>query len=310
MNDNLENSTKAEVLLEALPYIKDFGGETFVIKFGGSINDKECLQNFCENVALLKSVGINIVVVHGGGPQIDEMLDKLKIHSKFVEGLRVTDDETIEVVEMVLCGKVNKQIVAEINKISGVMAIGLSGKDGNLIKADKIGATYKKGDSNLETIVNLGYVGKPSVINIEVLNIIEETNIIPVIAPVGFGSDGKTYNMNADTVAGALAVALNAKKLILLTDVDGVLDQDKSLISVLTEEKVKSLISKGVIKSGMIPKVNTGLNAVLNGVDSVHIINGSKKNALLLELLTKDGTGTMIIQDQNSIQNQHSPFSE
>jgi acetylglutamate kinase len=285
---------RALVISEALPYIKKFAGETFVVKYGGSaMGSDEIMQLFAKDVVLLKSIGIDIVVVHGGGPQISQMLDKLKLKSSFVEGLRITDKETVEIAEMVLCGSINKQIVCEINKAGG-LAIGISGKDANLIKAEKVRKTYRETDSNIERIIDLGFVGKPSTVNIDFFEAIDDTSLIPVIAPVGFGDNGQTYNMNADTVAGAIAVALSAKKLIILSDTDGVLDKDKKLMSTLTKEQAKAMIDNGSIHSGMIPKVDTCLGAVVNGVESAHIINGNRKHALLLEILTDEGTGTMI----------------
>jgi acetylglutamate kinase len=284
---------KAETLCEALPYMKRFAGETFVIKFGGSAMNDENLQKFAEDVVLLKQVGINPVIVHGGGPQIGEMLKRLDIKTSFVDGLRVTDAKTVEIVEMVLSGSINKNIVKEINRAGGV-AIGLSGKDGNLITARKLTRTKKDPDSNIEKILNLGFVGEPSYVNPEVLNGFENSDIIPVIAPIGVGENGETYNINADTAAGAIASALNAAKLIILTDVDGVLLPNRELISHLSISTAKKLIADGVISGGMIPKIETCISALENEVEYAHILNGSVDHILLMEIFTESGAGTMI----------------
>jgi acetylglutamate kinase len=290
---------QAEILTEALPYIKDFVDETFVIKYGGSaIGSNKSFNSFIKNICLLKSVGINIIVVHGGGPQIDTMLKKLDITPQFVDGLRVTDATTMQVVEMVLCGNINKFIVEQICK-QGQKAVGVSGKDYEIIKAEKLNAVYRKNSGEtpkIEELVNLGFVGKPANVNPDFFGFAQEMDFIPVIAPVANGTDGNTYNMNADTVAGAIAVAVGAKKLILLSDVDGVLDKEKNKISLITEQKAKELIADGTISGGMIPKIETAIASVENGVASAHIISGFRENALLLEILTKDGTGTMIVE--------------
>ena len=289
---------QADVLTQALPYIKDFTDETFVIKYGGSaIASNPAFNSFIKNVCLLKSVGINIIIVHGGGPQIDVMLKKLNINPHFVDGLRVTDAQTMEVVECVLCGSINKYIVEQISK-NGQKAIGVSGKDYDLIKAEKLNAVYKKSSETqkVEELINLGFVGKPTNINTDFFAISTEMDFIPVISPVASGNDGHTYNMNADTVAGAIAVAASAKKLILLTDVDGIQDKDKKKVTTISGIKAKEMIADGTIKGGMIPKIETALAAVENGVDSVHIISGLRENALLLEILTEEGTGTMITE--------------
>jgi acetylglutamate kinase len=284
---------KAETLCEALPYMRRFAGEVFVIKFGGSAMSEDNLKKFAEDVVLLKQVGINPVIVHGGGPQIGEMLKKLNIKTSFVDGLRVTDADTIEVVEMVLCGSINKNIVKEINRAGG-MAIGLSGKDGNMITAKRLTRTQKDPDSNIEKILNLGFVGEPTYVNPEVLSGFENSDIIPVIAPVGVGENGETYNINADTAAGAIASALNAAKLIILTDVDGVMLPNKELISNLSVSVAKQLIKDGVISGGMIPKVETCIAALENEVEYAHILNGSVDHILLMEIFTESGAGTMI----------------
>jgi acetylglutamate kinase len=267
--------------------MRRFAGETFVIKYGGhAMGDEKPGQSFARNVVLLKQVGINPVVVHGGGPQIGQMLDRLKIKSTFVDGLRVTDQATVEVVEMVLAGSINKQVVTAINQAGG-LAIGLSGKDGRLIEARK---AAPKGAA----AVDLGFVGEPSRINPAILHTLTQSDIIPVIAPIGVGEDGQTYNINADTSAGAIAAALRANKLIMLTDVPGVLDGEKKLVSELTPARARELTAQGVISGGMIPKVETCLEAVEKGVKAAHILDGRVENVLLLEIFTAAGVGTKI----------------
>jgi acetylglutamate kinase len=284
----------AKTLIEALPYMKEFAGETFVIKFGGNaMGDNSIAKDFARDIVLLKQVGINPIVVHGGGPQIGAMLEKLSIGSHFVDGLRVTDKATVEIVEMVLCGQINKAIVAEINRAGG-MAIGISGKDGSLITAAKVRRTKKDPDSNIEKILDLGFVGEPIHINPDILTILERSDLIPVVAPIGFGKDGETYNINADTAAGAIAAALAAQKLIMLTDVAGVLDKDKKLIDKLNVNRIPGLIADGTISGGMIPKVETCRDAVLAGVESAHILDGRIPHSLIVEVFTKGGIGTMI----------------
>lgn len=285
---------KARTLAEALPYMREFTGDTFVIKFGGStMGDPKLSETFAEDVVLLKQVGINPIVVHGGGPQIGAMLEKLKIKSSFVDGLRVTDKDTVEVVEMVLCGTINKQIVSAINAAGG-MAAGLSGKDGGLVEARKVRRTAKNTDSNIEKILDLGFVGEPSRVNPEILVVFEESNIIPVIAPIGMGPNGETFNINADTMAGALAAALAARKLILLTDVPGVLNKKKELVSKLEFTQAKRMMEDGAISGGMIPKVETCLSAIERNVEAAHILDGRVEHVLLLEIFTNHGSGTMI----------------
>jgi acetylglutamate kinase len=293
VKNNHDWLTKAETLCEALPYMKRFAGETFVIKFGGSAMNEDNIKKFAEDVVLLKQVGINPVIVHGGGPQIGEMLKKLNIKTSFIDGLRVTDANTVDVVEMVLCGSINKNIVKAINQAGG-MAVGLSGKDGGLIKAKKLSRTKKDPDSNIEKILNLGFVGEPIYVNPDVLSAFENTEIIPVIAPIGVGENGETYNINADTVAGAIASALNAAKLIILSDIDGVLLPNGELVSHLGVASARKLISDGVISGGMIPKVETCLTALENEVEYAHILNGSVDHILLMEIFTESGAGTMI----------------
>lgn len=290
-----EQMVKAKLLSEALPYMCEFAGETFVIKYGGSaMGDPKLSAAFARDVALLKQVGINPIVVHGGGPQISKMLDKLKIQSSFIDGLRVTDQATVEIVEMVLCGSINKQIVREINAAGG-MAMGISGKDCDLMSARKLRRTKKDPDSNIEQILDLGFVGEPTGVNPEALVFFEESEIIPVIAPIGVGENGETYNINADSAAGAIASALGAHKLIMLTDVPGVLGKDGKLISQLSFHDAQSFIGEGTISGGMIPKVETCMDAIANGADAAHILDGRVPHVLLLELFTEHGTGTMIL---------------
>ncbi len=290
--DQLE---KAKVLSEALPYMRQFTGETFVIKHGGStMGNKELAMTFARDVALLKQVGINPIVVHGGGPQISQLLDKLKIQSSFIDGLRVTDQATVEIVEMVLCGSINKQIVTEINACGG-MAMGISGKDGKLISARKLRRTKKDPDSNIEQILDLGFVGEPTTINPEALVFFEESDIIPVVAPIGLGENGETYNINADSAAGAIASSISAHKMLMLTDVPGVLDKEGNLISRLTFNDAQKYIRNGTITGGMIPKVETCMNVISSGVEAAHILDGRIPHVLLLELFTEHGTGTMIV---------------
>ena len=283
----------APVLAEALPYIQHFHGRTIVIKYGGNAMTDEALKrSFARDVVLMKLVGMNPVVVHGGGPQIGQLLERIGKKSEFVEGLRVTDSETIDVVEMVLGGLVNKNIVALINAHGG-RAVGLSGKDGELIRARKL-VLRKKGATDDEDIVELGYVGEIESINPSVVNTLDEGNFIPVIAPIGVGEDGKTYNINADTVAGKLAVTLGAEKLILLTNTPGVLDQRDELLTGLSESQVEELIQEGVISGGMLPKVRCALDAVSGGVRTATISDGRVPHATLLETLTDQGIGTQI----------------
>lgn len=296
MNDsqNAEAVAKARVLSEALPYMRRFAGKTVVVKYGGhAMGDDEVAGGFARDIVLLKQVGINPVVVHGGGPQIGQMLERLNIKSNFIDGLRVTDAKTVEIVEMVLAGSINKAIVAAINKVGGC-AVGLSGKDGGLITARKLTRTKRDPDSNIERILDLGFVGEPERINPSILDTLAKSDIIPVIAPVGLGSDGATYNINADTVAGAVAGAVRAARMLMMTDVMGVLDKNKALISRLSVTQVRAMIGDGTIHGGMIPKVETCLDAVDRGVEAAVILDGRVPHAVLLELFTERGVGTMI----------------
>jgi len=280
---------KAAVLAEALPYLRRYAGETILVKYGGHAMGENG-DPFARDIVLLKQVGINPVVVHGGGPQIGQMLQRLGIKSSFVDGLRVTDRETMEVVEMVLAGTINKQLVTAINGAGGC-AIGLTGKDGGLIRARKVTRSRMEGGVRVE--VDLGFVGEPEKIEDRVLATFRQSDFIPVIAPIGVGAGGETYNINADTVAGAVAAAVKARRFLLLTDVAGVLDADKRLISELTAGEARRLIAEGTISGGMIPKVETCLDAVEGGVEAAVILDGRVPHAILLELFT-EGAGTLI----------------
>lgn len=285
---------KAHLLLEALPYIRQFFGKTVVIKYGGhAMVDEHLQESFALNVILLKYIGINPVIVHGGGPQIGHMLKLLNIESQFRQGLRITDDATMDVVEMVLVGKVNKNIVNLIN-LNGGTAVGLSGKDGRLITARKLEMVLERDDAPPE-IIDLGKVGEVTGINTELITTLLDKGFIPVIAPVGVDEHGATYNINADTVAGAMAAALGAKRLVLLTDVSGVLDKDKTLISSLDIREASQAMADGVLKGGMIPKVTCCMEAVDAGVEKAHILDGRVENCIILEFFTKSGIGTEIV---------------
>ena len=285
---------QATVLSEAMPYMQQYAGETFVIKYGGhAMGDPKLADLFARDIVLLRQIGINPIVVHGGGPQIADMLKRLKIKSEFIDGLRVTDEATVNVVEMVLSGSINKQIVSAINAAGG-FAIGLSGKDGNLIRCDKATRTKRDLDSNIEKVLDLGLVGEPNEINPHILALFDESDITPVIAPIGTGPDGETLNINADTVAGAIANAVGAKRLMMLTDVVGVLDKKGKLIAEMPLRKAKALLKNGTIDGGMIPKVNTCLNAIEGDVEGAVIIDGRVEHAILIELFTEGGAGTLI----------------
>ncbi len=285
---------QAKVLSEALPYMRRYSGETFVIKFGGhAMGDAELARLFARDVVLLRQVGIYPVVVHGGGPQIGAMLERLKIKSQFVDGLRITDKETVEVVEMVLSGAINKQIVSAINEVGG-FAVGLSGKDGNLLRAEKLGRARRDPDSNIERILDLGLVGEPTAVDPHILDYFDETDITPVIAPIGAGPGGETLNINADTVAGAIASAVAARRLLMLTDVEGVVDKKGNLIPEMTVKEARDNIADGTIQGGMIPKIETCLEAIENGVEGAVVIDGRVPHAMLLELFTEHGAGTLI----------------
>jgi acetylglutamate kinase len=294
---HLEWLAKAGILSEALPFMRRHAGKTFVIKYGGhAMGEEKLAQNFARDIVLLKQIGINPIVVHGGGPQIGAMLERLKIQSSFVDGLRVTDAQTVEVVEMVLAGKINKEIVTAINRAGGV-AVGLSGKDGNLVVARKLTRSVRDPNSNIEKVLDLGFVGEPERINPELLQFFRNSDIIPVIAPVGVGQDGETYNINADTVAGAIAASVKAARLYLLTDVAGVLDKSGELIQDMTIGRVAELKADGTISGGMIPKVETCVTAVEGGVEAAVILDGRVQHVLLLEIFTAQGVGTLIGKD-------------
>ncbi|MBN1380046.1 MAG: acetylglutamate kinase [Deltaproteobacteria bacterium] len=285
---------RADILLEALPYIRRFFNKTIVIKYGGhAMADRELKAMFARDIVMMKYIGINPVVVHGGGPQIGSLLKKFGKESKFVKGMRVTDEETMEVVEMVLVGNVNKDIVNLINQ-SGGNAVGLSGKDGNLIKAKKLYFTEEASPDQPPKIIDMGLVGEVTEINASLLSALAREDFIPVIAPVGFGEQGETYNINADLVAGEVAAALSAEKFVLLTDVQGVLDQNGQLINTMNRERASQMVQKHVIEGGMLPKVDCCLNALKAGVKKAHIIDGRLKHAILLEIFTDMGIGTEI----------------
>ncbi|MBI3453619.1 MAG: acetylglutamate kinase [Rhodospirillales bacterium] len=289
-----ESIATARTLSEALPYMRRFAGKTVVVKYGGhAMGDNKVAVDFARDIVLLKQVGINPIVVHGGGPQIGQMLDRLKIQSSFVDGLRVTDATTVEIVEMVLSGSINKQIVAAINGAGG-RAVGLSGKDAGLVRARKVTRTKRDPDSNIEKVLDLGFVGEPEAIDPGILVYFAQSDIIPVIAPIGLGADGQTYNINADTVAGAIAGAVRAARLLMMTDVAGVLGKDKKLVPTLTVAKVREMIADGTIHGGMIPKVETCLAAIEGGVEGAVILDGRVEHAILLEIFTERGVGTII----------------
>lgn len=295
MGDVEKSIERAEILLEALPYIRRFYNKTIVIKYGGhAMVDKELKDLFARDVVMMKYIGIHPVVVHGGGPQIGDLLKKLGKDSQFVQGMRVTDEETMDIVEMVLVGKVNKEIVGLINQHGG-KAVGLSGKDGNLIRAEKYFLTEEKAKDTPPEIIDIGLVGKVKNIHAEVIVSLENDGFIPVIAPTGFGDNGETYNINADIVAGEVAAALKAEKLVLLTDVEGVMDAKGQLINTMNDRDVVNMIETGVIRGGMYPKVKCCLKALNNGVKKTHIVDGRLKHAILLEIFTDRGIGTEIV---------------
>ncbi len=291
----IEAKHTAKVLSEALPYIQRFQNKTMVIKYGGNaMVDEELKSGFARDIVLMKLVGMNPVVVHGGGPQIGKVLDKIGKESEFINGMRVTDSETMDVVEMVLGGLVNKEIVNLINRHGG-KAVGLTGKDGDLIRARKLVFNQQNPAVNTPEIIDIGHVGEVDSIDTAVVKMLVEDDFIPVIAPIGVGDDGQSYNINADLVAGKIAMALNAEKLILLTNTPGVLDAEGSLLTGLKAEKVDELISSGVIHGGMLPKIQCALDAVRSGVNQVQIIDGRVEHAVLLEVMTDEGVGSLIM---------------
>ena len=284
----------AEVLSEALPYIRRFVGKTLVIKYGGNAMESEELKTgFARDIVLMKAVGINPVVVHGGGPQIADLLKRLNIESRFIEGMRVTDEQTMDVVEMVLGGQVNKDIVNLINSHGG-SAIGLTGKDARLIRARKLTVTHQAADMQQPEIIDIGQVGEVASVNTELLNMLVQGDFIPVIAPIGVGPNGESYNINADLVAGKVAEALHAEKLMLLTNIAGLMDKEGNVLTGLNTAQVDELIADGTIYGGMLPKIRCALDAVQGGVNSAHIIDGRVPNAVLLEIFTDHGVGTLI----------------
>jgi acetylglutamate kinase len=290
----IDPQTQARILIEALPHMQRYDEETVVVKYGGhAMGDEQTARDFARDVVLLEQTAINPVVVHGGGPQIQAMLTKLGIKSEFAAGLRITDEQTIEIVEMVLAGSINKQIVGYINAAGG-KAMGLCGKDGNMVQARKVTRTVVDPDSNIEKVVDLGFVGEPEKVDIGILNEVIGRDLIPVLAPVATSADGGTFNVNADTFAGAVAGALKAKRLLLLTDVPGVLDKSKKLIEDLSVADARRLIADGTISGGMIPKVETCIYALDQGVEGVVIMDGKVPHAVLLELLTDHGVGTLM----------------
>ncbi len=294
MNTN-DSAMTAQVLTEALPYIQKFHGHTVVIKYGGNaMIDEQLKNNFARDVVLMKLVGINPIIVHGGGPQIADLLNKLGIESKFVSGMRITDADTMDVVQMVLGGLVNKEIVSLINTHGG-RAVGITGKDGGLLKARKLSSQTT--DEGIEESIDIGQVGEITEVDVDVLETLTASAFIPIIAPIGVGEDGESYNINADIVAGKVAEALSASKLVLLTNTPGILDAEHKTLSGLSKADVESLIGKGVINEGMLPKVECALSAVSSGVRSVQIIDGRVPHALLLEIFTDSGVGTQILAD-------------
>jgi acetylglutamate kinase len=285
---------QARIVALALPYLRRYAGATIVVKYGGHAMGEEALADeFGRDIALLKQVGINPVVVHGGGPQINAMLSRLKIQSTFVDGLRVTDAAMVEVVEMVLAGTVNKMVAGLINR-AGALAVGICGKDGGLIRARKLTRTRRAPEGAIEQALDLGFVGEPEHVDVRVIHALTGAGLIPVIAPVGVGADGATYNINADTVAGAIAGALGANRLLMLTDVPGVLDRDGQLMADLTVEQIDAMRADGTISGGMIPKVETCIAAIRDGVKGATILDGRVHHACLLELFTEGGIGTLI----------------
>ena len=285
---------KAEVLIEALPYFQRYAGRTFVVKYGGhAMGDAKAARDFAEDIVLLKAVGINPVVVHGGGPQIGAMLERLGVESTFVDGLRVTDKQTAEIAEMVLSGAINKQLVGWLADAGG-KALGISGKDGRLVTARKVERTVRDPDSNIEKAIDLGFVGEPESIDPTIIDTAVASGMIPVIAPIARGEDGETYNINADTMAGAIAGAMGAARLFLLTDVPGVLGKDGGLLSDLTPAKIAGLREDGTISGGMIPKLETCVSAVEAGCDAAVILDGRVAHAMLLEFFTAEGAGTLV----------------
>ena len=294
LNRHAKWLAKADILTDALPFMRRYNGQSVVIKYGGhAMGDAELAAEFAADMVLIKQVGMHPVVVHGGGPQIGAMLERLAIKSDFVDGLRITDQATVEIVEMVLAGSINKAVVAAINQAGG-SAVGLSGKDAGLIQARRLTRTSVDPDSQIEKVLDLGFVGEPARVDVGILKTLAENRVIPVVAPIGLGAAGETFNINADNAAGAVAVADGAKRLLILTDVAGVLDGDGNLISELTVGEARGLIADGTIKGGMIPKIETCVAAVEGGVEAAVVLDGRVKHAVLLEMFTPHGVGTII----------------
>ena len=294
LNRHAKWLAKADILTDALPFMRRYNGQSVVIKYGGhAMGDAELAAEFAADMVLIKQVGMHPVVVHGGGPQIGAMLERLAIKSDFVDGLRITDQATVEIVEMVLAGSINKAVVAAINQAGG-SSVGLSGKDAGLIQARRLTRTSVDPDSQIEKVLDLGFVGEPAHVDVAILKTLAENRVIPVVAPIGLGATGETFNINADTAAGAVAVADGAKRLLMLTDVAGVLDGDGNLISELSVGEARALIADGTIKGGMIPKIETCVAAVEGGVEAAVILDGRVKHAVLLEMFTPHGVGTII----------------
>ena len=284
----------ADILTGALPYMQKYNGSIIVIKYGGNaMADSDLVESFCNDIVFLKQSGLKPVIVHGGGPQIGSMLERLGIKTKFESGMRITDEDTLEVVEMVLAGRINKNIASKINS-SGGKAVGISGKDGSMIVAEKLTKQNGSNESNIEKIIDLGYVGFPKKINNTIIETLIKDDFIPIIAPLGIGVDGKTYNINADTAAGAIASSLKSKRLLILTDVGGVIDSNNNLLEEVNGKKIDEMIESGEVSGGMIPKLNTCLDSVNNGVDAAVIVDGRVKHAVLLELFTDHGAGTLV----------------
>ena len=294
MKNEQKTQKTAQLLAAALPYIQQYQGKTMVVKYGGNAMGDDLVEtSFARDIVLMKLVGINPIVVHGGGPQIAKLLEKIGKKTEFVNGMRVTDDETMDVVEMVLGGLVNKEIVNLINS-NGGRAIGLTGKDGELLRAKKLSPNKADSSTKVSEIIDLGHVGEVSSVNKDLLNFFTDGDFLPIIAPIGVGDDGRSYNINADLVAGKVAEAVQAEKLILMTNTQGVLDGDGALVSTATSRLIENLINAGVISDGMLPKINSALSAIGNGVTRAHIIDGRVCHALLLEIFTNEGIGTLI----------------
>ena len=286
--------SNADMLTGALPYMQKYNGSIIVIKYGGNaMADSELVESFCNDIVFLKQSGLKPVIVHGGGPQIGSMLERLGIKTKFESGMRITDANTLEVVEMVLAGKINKDIASKINSAGG-KAVGVSGKDGSMIIAEKLTKKKNLDESNIEKIIDLGFVGVPKKINNELIETLIAEDFVPIIAPLGVGIDGKTYNINADNAAGAIASSLKSKRFLILTDVKGVLNSDQNLIEEINEKEIEDMINSGEVSGGMIPKLNTCIESIKEGVEAAVIVDGRVKHAVLLELFTDHGAGTLI----------------